>query len=317
MLVGIAAGPAHAAGVGVDEANEAQLEAARGPYLDAKKAFDAGDYETAAQGFQASYDAVASPNSHLMLAKSLEKLGRMAASYREAKAVVPEAEAAAAQDDKYARTAEDARALMESLRTKVGFLTVRLPPNQSGSVSVDGRPLGPEELAEPVLVDPGEVTVTFESIRGPDERSITLGPGGTGLIDFGVKNPADAPSPDESDGDDGFRIHAPRAVGIGLAATGVVGMVVFGVFGAMTSSKFSELEDLCSADRVCPPEARDTLDDGKTFQTVANVGLVVGITGLIAGTTLFLLEPEIVGDDDSPSVSLTIGPAALGVKGTF
>jgi hypothetical protein len=311
---------AHAQGVAVDQANKAQLDAARTPYIDAKKAFDAGDFESAARGFRASYDVVASPNSHLMLAKSLEQLGRLSDAYRAAKAVVPEAEAAAAQDDKYARTAEDARALMESLRGKVGYLTVRLPSGQSGTVTVEGRQLAPNELSEPVLVDPGPVAVSFDTPDGPDARTITLGPGGTGLVDFGASDPSAPPPPDPIDEDgEGFQIHAPRAVGIGLAATGVAGMVIFGVFGSMTSSKFSDLEDMCSADGVCPADAQDTLDDGKTFQTVANVGLVVGITGLIAGTTLFLLEPEIVSDDDgaSASLKLTVGPGALGVKGSF
>jgi len=310
---------AHAAGgVAVDQASKAQIDEARGPYLEAKKAFDSGDYETAARGFRASYDIVASPNSHLMLAKSLEKLNRLAESYRTAKAVVPEAEAAAAEDDKYQRTAQDAQTLMKSLRGRVGYLTVRLPPGASGAVTVGGEPVGPAALSEPVLVDPGPVVVRFEGAEGPMERSVTLGPGGTALIDFGARDPAAPPAPDEPT-DEGFQIHAPRAVGIGLGAAGVAGMVVFGVFGAMTSSKFSSLEDACTPEGLCPPEAKGDLDDGKTFQTVANVGLVVGISGLIAGTTLFLLEPEIVSGDDSKaaSLSLTVGPAALGVQGTF
>ena len=225
MLLGLFSQTGLAAGVGVDQASDAQLEAARGPYLDAKKAFDAGDYEAAARGFQASYDVVASPNSHLMLAKSLEKLGKMADSYRAAKAVVPEAEAAAAQDDKYARTAEDARALMESLRGEVGFLTIRLPPGQTGLVTVGGRELGADELSEPVLVDPGPITASYDAPAGPMERTITLGAGGTGLIDFGAKDPSALPLPDDAGKGDGFQIHAPRAVGIGLVATGAGGLL--------------------------------------------------------------------------------------------
>ena len=150
MVVSLGAGIAHAGGVGVDQASKAQLDAARTPYLEAKKAFDAGDFETAARGFQESYDVVASPNSHLMWAKALDKLGRVAKAYRTAKAVVPEAEAAASKDKKYERTAEDARALMESLRGRVGYLTVRLPAGQSGDVTVAGRSVSPEELSEPV-----------------------------------------------------------------------------------------------------------------------------------------------------------------------
>lgn len=304
-------------GVAVHEATAEQLEAARTPYVEAKKAFDAGNFESAAKGFEASYDVVASPNSLLMWAKSLESRGRLADAYRVALRAVPEAEAAAAQDEKYQRTAKDARTLADTLSGQLGYLTVQLPPGQTGPVTVAGRTVAPAEIAQPVAVDPGEVVVTYTGQGGLVERRVTLSGGGTAVVDLGQADVA--PPPPEGIEEGRFDIGVPRAVGIGLGGVGVAGMVLFGVFGAMTSSKFSSLEDACTPEGACPPSAQADLDDGKTFQTVANVSLVVGVTGLIAGTALFLLEPEIVGGEEpaAASLRLTVGPTALGLKGSF
>ncbi|MCA9625430.1 MAG: hypothetical protein KC731_40690, partial [Myxococcales bacterium] len=198
LALALAAAPALAAGASLADATPEQVAAARGPYVEAKKAFDAGDYAAAQEGFAASYAIVASPNSHLMMAKALEKLERFADAYREAKAVLPEAEAAVAVDEKYARTADDARALVEDMRRRVGYLTVRLPYGETGAVTVAGRRLAAEELDEPILVDPGPVTVSFDGPRGVESRTMTLGKGGTGLIDFGKREDAPpTPSPIE------------------------------------------------------------------------------------------------------------------------
>jgi hypothetical protein len=253
----------------------------------------------------------------LMLAKSYEGLGRLADAYRTAEEAVPVAEAAASQDPKYQRTAQDARTLMEELSGRVGYVTIVLPSGQTGQVTVAGRVVPSDELAEPVLVDPGEVVVSFASPSGQVERRVTLGAGGTATADFATADPT-VPLPEEPV-DEGFHIGVPRAVGIGLGGAGVAGMIVFGVFGAMTSSKFSSLEDSCTPEGACPPDAQGDIDDGKTFQTVANVGLVVGVAGLVAGSALFLLEPQIIGEEDTEAASLrlTVGPTALGLKGTF
>jgi hypothetical protein len=316
LAVALCSCPAWGQGAVIGEASKEAKAQARTPYLEAKKSFDAGDYAPALEGFRASYQIVASPNSHLMIAKALEGLGRVAEAYREAKAAVPEAEAAAQVEEKYGRTADDARGVMERLRGQVGYLTVRLPVGQTGTVTVGDAPIG--DLSEPTLVDPGEVSVRFDGPNGAEERSITLGAGGTGLIDFGAAEPGSVPPPDDITPDKPFELGPVRVTGIALAGVGVVGMVLFGVFGSKSSSSFSNLEDACTPDGACPAEAQADIDDGKTFQTVANVGLVVGVTGLIAGTALFLLEPEILGEEESSaSLRLTVGPGALGVKGTF
>jgi hypothetical protein len=113
---------------------------------------------------------------------------------------------------------------------------------------------------------------------------------------------------DSGDGPD-LRTYAYIAGGVGAA-----GLITFGVFGAMASSRYSTVKDECGA-RPCPESKRDLVEGGQTFQTVANIGLVVGIIGAGAGVTLFLLsKPK---KPTEGSTSAVIGPSYFGLQGTF
>jgi hypothetical protein len=100
----------------------------------------------------------------------------------------------------------------------------------------------------------------------------------------------------------------------------VAGLVMFTVAGIMSRSTYSELEDSCGSG-PCPADRQDDIDAGQTQQTLANVGLAVGIVGVGAGVTLFLLSRG--GSAASPTetgkVTLTpeIGVGRAGVRGTF
>ncbi len=90
---------------------------------------------------------------------------------------------------------------------------------------------------------------------------------------------------------------------------GGAGLVTFAIFGAMTSSKYSTLESSCPTRHSCN---QDDIDAGKRFQTIANVGLVVGIVGVGVGTTLFFLSSGQKHEAASAlRVRLGVGSAAL------
>jgi hypothetical protein len=57
------------------------------------------------------------------------------------------------------------------------------------------------------------------------------------------------------------------------------------------------------------------VDTGRTYQTVANIGLGVGIAGLAAGTTLFFLSRGESKDDAKVAVGVGFGTAS--VRGRF
>ena len=95
---------------------------------------------------------------------------------------------------------------------------------------------------------------------------------------------------------------------------GAAGIVTFGVFGAMNRSKFNSLEDDCP-NSVCLTDRSDDIDAGKRYQTIANVGLVVGVVGLGTGTVLYLLSDD--KGREQPTTQVGVGPGSVTLQGTF
>ena len=114
-------------------------------------------------------------------------------------------------------------------------------------------------------------------------------------------------------------------IGIAAAGVGVAGFTLFAIAGSMSNGTYGDLEDLCGGERACPPnraaEAADLQDSGRTQQTLANVGLIVGAVGVAAGATLLVIG--LTGDSNetetgsAPKASLAIGPSWTGVRGRF
>jgi len=134
-----------------------------------------------------------------------------------------------------------------------------------------------------VQTDGKEATKEVEATAGGehmvDISPNTAAPGGaTGSAEGSVKMDT------SSGGGPDMRTWAYIAGGVGVA-----GIATFAIFGAMSNSKNSKLQDNCT-NNVCPADLKDDRDAGKRYQTIANIGLAVGIVGLGAGTALYLLS---------------------------
>lgn len=93
---------------------------------------------------------------------------------------------------------------------------------------------------------------------------------------------------------------------------GAGGLVTFAVFGVLARSTYNDLQNQCSGG-PCPPDKAGEIASGRTAQTVANVGLVLGVLGAGAGATLFVLSrPK---DGQAPAVAIIGAPAWIGVEG--
>jgi len=94
----------------------------------------------------------------------------------------------------------------------------------------------------------------------------------------------------------------------------VAGLATFAVFGALANAKYGDLDAACGGG-PCPPARRDDIDAGKRDQTIANVGLAVGLIGAAGAVTLFVISaPKRAA---APQGALVIRPDGLGVAGTF
>src|SRR5262245_24640913 len=104
----LAAAPAWATGASIDAATPEQSTAASDKYRTGMTQFQEEKYAEALETFKQSYDTVASPNSHLMIVRTLSKMGKVGVAYAEIDSVIREAEKATEKSDKYKKTLDAA-----------------------------------------------------------------------------------------------------------------------------------------------------------------------------------------------------------------
>jgi hypothetical protein len=95
---------------------------------------------------------------------------------------------------------------------------------------------------------------------------------------------------------------------------GAAGLITAVVAGAMAQSTYGDLGSTCH-NGACPASKAGEISSGKSQETIANVGLVVGLLGIGTGAVLFF-----VGKPSAPSGTaavLAIGPGSIAVQGMW
>jgi hypothetical protein len=315
--------PGTAAGAGADPATATAKQKA-----DAQKKFDHGRelsaatrYPEALAEFQASFEIVASPNTHFSIARTLAYMGQLAEAYVEYGKTVAEAQAAAPKDKRYTQTAEASDAEQRELRPRLAFLVLSVEHGEGATVKVGERDVDQAAMRDAIPVTPGTVTVVVSNGGAEVARqSVTLAAADrkTVVLDAQAKA-APAPAPevhepppaivvDTSPG--GLRTAAYIAGGVGVA-----GLATFAIFGSLEKSSYNELNDACHAG-PCPPERADDVATGRSRQTIANVGLGVGIAGLAAGVVLFVVSAPPKAPTTARATVL-VAPGFVGVGGSL
>lgn len=298
------------------------VERATAHFLKGSELFAAKKYELALAEFQASYAAVASPNSRLYVARSLELLGKHRAAYVEFEKVEAEASARAAAEPKYAPTAETARTERAEIAAKLAWLTVRVRgAGDDARVQVGGAVVAREAWEQPVAVEPGEIVVSVDAPPNPSvSQTLTLQAGERREVELDVtpKVAAAPPAPTAApvSAQSGDRASTLRIASFVAGGVGVVGLGLFIGAGASANSTYSDLESACG-NRPCPDSRQGDIDSGKSMQTLANVGLVIGGVGLGAGVTLFLLSRSSSKTADAVASHLVLAPGYGGLRGEF
>ncbi len=315
-----------AAGVPVGSATPAQKQAASKAYKTAAAAMKAGNHEEALKGFRASHDIVASPNSHFMVVRVLQAMGRNAEAYTEAQAVIAASLEAAKVEAKYEKTAAAARAKLAELKEAIGLITVDVTAPPGATLSVNGQDVEAAKWGTELPVEPGPLNIVLRPAEGGEEaRNLSIVAGGALTVDIAPPvaavpttdpgTPDPVPEEESAGGDPDLALYGYIAGGVGAA-----GMVMFGIFGGLTLGEYSSLEDQCP-NNSCTADQNGDADSGKTYQTVANVSVVVGAVGLAAGTGLIiasLMQEEGAEDEEMASMpTVSIGPGSVVVSGSF
>jgi hypothetical protein len=194
-------------------------------------------------------------------------------------------------------------------------VNITTPGSQTDStLSVGGIDVTSDLWGKPIPAMPGNIEVKLSAPgKTPVTQTVTGAAGETKsvTIEFAAEPPPGGDGPST-----GGKFFTPLRIGAFAAAgVGVVGMVLFAAQGSASVETYDKLKENCGDD-PCSSEFAADIDKGRTQQTVANVGLVLGIVGLGAGATLFVLDLK-KRKADAAQTTLLIGPGSLGVRGTF
>jgi hypothetical protein len=310
---------AKAAGVSVEAASRAELNAAKGPYQDGVKAMGAARYSEAVDKFRDSYNIVASPNSQLMLGRALIKVNRLMDAYRELQEAVARATELAATQHKYQKTAESAKREIDDLKLELAFVTV-IPGTE---VILGGRKLSAADWGKPQPMMPGRAKVEIVASDGRTrEKNMRLDPGETRVLtaDFtstssrmtrskdGGEVKVEQSRDDSSGGSRGGRTLGYIAGGIGLA-----GIVGFAGLTLYASSTFGTPTDDCKGS-TCGKAVVNNAENKGLLNGVSYGLLGVGVVGLGLGTYLVLSDR---GDSSATTTAIGVGPGSVALAGTF
>ncbi len=271
-----------------------------------EKLYKSGKFEEAAAAFQESYDEVPDPKALMLVARIQRDNGELLkarATYQQAQEVAQAAEA----------NGQGSRATLDEIKNEVrdidgvlGFISIELSHAPPGTrVSIDGSDVT-RELGKPIRAEPGPLVVSAITpdgveksenamVKAGQSSSVTLSFAWSGKSDAALaeapEDEGEAPPPPpkkQPEPDSKQPLNTTRTLAWVAGGVGVVGLSTFAVFGALSASKFKHLAGDCP-DNHCDPSLENDKNTGKTFQTVANVGLVVGAVGLGAAITLFAL----------------------------
>jgi hypothetical protein len=104
-------------------------------------------------------------------------------------------------------------------------------------------------------------------------------------------------------------------VGFGIGAAGIV---VGSVFGAMSWSKKSTIQESCDAGNGCPVEAAGEKDKAMTLAYVSDAGFAVAIVGVGLGVYGLLTSGGSASKSTgSPRVNPLVGVNSVGLSGAF
>jgi len=336
LLSLLCSGAALAAGVSVIDASKAELNDAKGPYMDGVKAMNVRHYKEAVEKFQESYNIVASPNSRLMLGRALIKVNRPLDAYKELEETVTQATELAGRQPKYQKTADAARKELDDVKVELAFITV-IPGTE---VSIGGRKLSDVDWGKPMPVTPGRVLVEITATDGRiRKKRLRLEPGVTRVLtaDLTATSSYSAGSPKEEEAPKEQEHHEEaaaasrgptsgldrRTVGYISGAVGIVGIGAFVGFNVAASSTFGDLKEKCKGN-LCSAAAVDNGEAKGRYEGFGYAALGVGIVGLGLGAYLVFTDQTSRAasssestESSAPSTSFQVGPGSFALRRTF
>lgn len=299
----------------------AEVNAAREAYREGVGLETTGNWAAALEKFRAVAAVKSTSRVRFHIGLCQEKLGRWVEALGAYNLALADARQESAADVE--KEAEAARA---SLDVRIPRLTVlRGQTTEAISVSVDGVALGAASIGTEIPLDPGVHTVETSSPgRAPFRVNVELTEGVRKTVDAIPPSssgpvPAASATPVASDNPSSSPAWPWLAVGVGAAS-----LAASGVFYLLRQGKVSSLEDACGSEYHCSEAERPVYDSARTYNTLTNVTLGVGVLGVGAGTILLLTAKKpsrstssATHPTSSPHVGVGLLPSGVTLAGRF
>jgi len=319
--------------------SEAQVEAARPLYREARELHRAGKLNEALEKALAAYRTAATPVTAVEAADLLVELGRLveARGLVRAVATMP---ASPRESDKGKDARQAAATLASSLDGRIPKLALAARPSDVG-VLLDGKSLptadatawqgvDPGAHALAVLVDGKPCTTIHVVLAEGEERTIDLHDAasacreqaapGTPVVASTAPSPPPAPPPTaplpprstaEGPATSASAGHPMRWIGLAVAGAGVVTIAVGGGLALGAKSQYDSVANECPA-AGCSVDGYDVRTSARSRADVATVVMGVGAAAVAGGVLLWLLEPR-----RTASVAVGVGVGTMALRGTW
>jgi len=279
-----------------------------------------GDFEGAAKKFEAADEKDPQPSYKLELARMLVEKG----AFAEATSALEACNALEPKQWAEKNAKKTCGTFADEVNERAPKLGVQVfePEASLVTVTVDGDTVDPGD--GPFALDPGahEVEATADGYTSFSKK-VELEESKTETIEITLEKSAAA------EGDTGEKKNKgggglspiPAYVAWGVGAVGLGLGIGFGVSAIQTTNQV--LRDFGCEDNECPADAEDDLNTAKLNGNISTAGFVIGFTGVVAGTVLFLFSGD---DEDEPKegveaeavvVQPMVGPGYLGLQGQF
>lgn len=315
LALSLAAGHAEAAGTSVDDASKAELDSATNDYERGVEAMEAEKYAEALTYFQKSYDTVRSPNSRMMVGRTLAKMGKMAAAYRELTGTLKQAAELAANQKKYRKTVATVQKELDELKDKLAYVSIK----QGTQLRLGDEVIAPSDWQELQPVLPGTISAEISYADGRTEKKqLVLKPGervelpvDTPPRQVASPPPASSVATTDATAQRGARSGLNRkTTGYVLGGVGLVGVGAFVGLTLIAAPSYGNSKAGCLP-QGCPESGIDNEGSKGRLQGLGYAGLGLGVVGLGLGTWLVLTG------DSSTSTAVQIGPAGVRIRGHF
>jgi hypothetical protein len=156
------------------------------------------------------------------------------------------------------------------------------------------------------------------------ESGVAKGPASVPAATADAKGPtslppatADAKGPTSlppATADDGAGL---RTAGYVAGGVGLVGLALFAIAGLGAKSTYDKLESDCGSTPCTDPAHQSDIEQGRMLQTLANIGLAAGLTGLGVSATLLVIANNSSAEKRMPAASLSPNGGMITLGGKF